>query len=206
MEILRKFFDLIGVNGTEPQQDGYDEGYGDQYEDVNGGYEQDGYDGYDNYAEQQYEEPQEPVRPRRRAAAPQQEQEDEGNVFAGRRGNPRDNVVPMNATERKPQKMRVENLMPEVSNEALMNEACENIINRVMSGEILVISTVNVDDKQRTRMVLMLSGASFAMGAHFSRVNAMTYIMAPKGVELSQESAKPRTPSFFEGSDFFGSK
>lgn len=197
---------LIGLTGSDAAPEGYDEGYDDQGqyagEEEQGGFEPE-------MDDQRYEQPRqsEPVHNRRRNAPAQEyEAQEDNNVFAGRRASARDNVVHMNAAERKHQKLRVENLMPEVSSVLRMNQACEHIINHVMGGEILIISTVNIDEAQRTRMVLMLSGAAFAMGAHFSRVNSVTYMMAPNNVDVSEEAAKPNPPSFFEGSDFFGSK
>ena len=217
MDFFKKVFDTVGsivgfgTNSYDDQDAGYED---DRYD---GGYAQDGYDngGYgDAYDddqgayEQTYENPraQEQTGTRRRAASAgsQYEQEDGENVFGGRRSAPRDNVVQMNA-ERRQQKIRIENLMPEVSNEAEMNHACEILIDRMLQGEIVVISTVNVDDKQRNRMVLMLSGASFAMKATFRRVNAMTYIMVPDGVDVSMDDERPRsTNAFFDRNDFFG--
>lgn len=211
MDWISKIGGVMGLVGADARQDDYDDGFDDQgqyYDDAGqDGYEPEMYqDGYEEPAPEPVHHSESARARRRGAATPEYEQPETNNVFAGRRSGAQDNVVPMNAAERKPQKMRVENLMPEVSNEANMNAACERIINRVMGGEILIISTVNVDDKQRTRMVLMLSGASFAMNAHFTRINATTYAMVPKNVELSEEAPKPRTTSFFEGSDFFGSK
>lgn len=224
MDFFKKVFNTVGsVIGFGPaaydDQDGayeeYDERSYDNGAYADGDYEDGGYDngtyrgGYaDGQGDYEYEEPraQDPSRARRRssAGAQQYEQEENANVFAGRRSAPRDNVVQMNA-ERRTQKIRVENLMPEVSNEAQMNKACEMMIDRMLQGEIVIISTVNVDDKQRSRMVLMLSGASFAVKARFSHINAMTYIMVPDGIELSMESERPRnTNAFFSSSDFFG--
>lgn len=218
MDFLKRVFNTVGtVIGFGPatydgqgvyEDERYDNGAYDDGAYDEGGYDNGGYDGgYGDAQDYTYDAPQDTARSRRRtSAASQYEQEESANVFAGRRSAPRDNVVPMNA-ERRTQKIRIENLMPEVSNEAEMNNACEQMIDRMLQGEIVIISTVNVDDKQRSRMVLMLSGAAFAVKAHFSHINAMTYIMVPDGVEVSQDDARPRRPNaFFDHNDFFSAR
>lgn len=199
------------------------------YQNPNAGYAADGYDPYydeNGYAQdeyqnvpyddeqgayaQEYDEPEpapEPASSRRRPAygAQRQQPEDEGNVFGNHRSVPRDNVVPMNNGERKQQQVaRVENLLPEVSDQAQMNAECETLINHLLTGEILVISTENIDEKQRSRMVLMLSGAAFAVKAAFIRVNVTTYMVAPEGVKVIEADERPKTQApFFGQNDFF---
>lgn len=205
---------VLGVDaGYANAPGGYEEEYDDDaYGDD--GYAPDGYaqEDYDDYGdegeydpeyEEEYEAPQVNTRARKKAPQKRAPAYEEENVFGNHRSATRDNVVSMNAQERKPQVARVESLAPEVSNEAQMNVECEKLINHLLQGEILIISTVNIDEKQRSRMVLMISGAAFAVHAEFLRVNATTYLVTPQGVKLVKPEQRLRTEAPFGQGDFF---
>ena len=70
---------------------------------------------------------------------------------------------------------------------------CKEIIRCLLSGESVLINLENVDPKDCGRVVDLLSGAAFAVQGKIVKVAHLSYLLAPRNVEIIER--RQTTPS-----------
>ena len=61
------------------------------------------------------------------------------------------------------------------------------VIRALVAGQTVTMSISTDDDELRTRITDTLSGAIFAVGGTFRKAGDLTYVLAPRGVNVQSE-------------------
>ena len=70
-------------------------------------------------------------------------------------------------------------------------EDCCEVINRLLENHTVALTMNQMDERTAERSIDTLAGAVFALGASMNEISDMTYLLAPKNVEVSNPD-KPR--------------
>ena len=66
---------------------------------------------------------------------------------------------------------------------------CRNIIKFLLEGESVMLNLENIEPKDCTRVVDLLSGAAFALQGRLVKIAHLSYLLAPQNVEVIDLSA-----------------
>lgn len=223
-DALRKLGTFVGLYGKEPEPgypgDGYDSGYANEYfrpdEYYGGSYQepyqeeepvyQTGYGATGPYA-RAGAKPKQPSPPRQGSAQGNQSR-------SGTRPHQTrpDNVIPMRERESTPRAYEAPAAAdyPRETRTsggrtiifcARRKEDSEQIITKMVEGFTVALNLEELDDMQYRRLLDLVSGAAFAIGASVVRTSHKGYLIAPEGVIVmggdepqGREAREPREP------------
>lgn len=114
----------------------------------------------------------------------QQQQAQQANPFGTKRATqpPRDNVIPMYRSGQAEEETTRKHI--EVIVYVRMLEDCQHIIQAVLDAKSVFLNLEEVDDVMLQRVIDMLGGAAYALGATMQKISHRAYLVSPKTVDV----------------------